>query len=430
MLRISPKLAFFFFALSLQAQQTLSLAQAVAMALDGAGSLEIQLAKAGAQQAQAQADEAHALLLPNLAISATELDQARNLNAEGFRFANLPGFVIPAQVGPYNTFDARAAVQQNVFNAAVLARQKAFRFNTQAQKLTEEQTRQSVAAKVARAYLDILRRRTLVEAIRADKELADGNLSIARQLLAAGNAVPADVVTAETAARQVKIRELDELADYEKAKLTLLNLCNLELTTNFEPVVLKPWDDGPEPESAASRPDIASAMNQVDSARSTDRALQLERLPTVSAFADAGVLGGVETHTIGVSVNLTVFDGGRLAARREEALSILRQGQIKLKQLQRKAQLELAEADLAVKSARQQLALAQDNKTAADEELHHAQRMVTTGGFDRLLVLNALNRSAHAHVDEGLAEIRLAEAQVAKAETTGSVVGLIRRRGP
>jgi outer membrane protein TolC len=138
----------------------------------------------------------------------------------------------------------------------------------------------------------------------------------------------------------------------------------------------------------------------------------------------------VETHTVAVSVNLPIFDGGRLAARREEARSILLQEQIRLKQLQQKAQLELKEAEIEIESANGQLALARQNKAALEEERQHAQRMVADGGFDRLLLLEAENKSAHAQADETLAEIRLADAQLADAAAKGAVLELLRRQVP
>lgn len=427
MLTMLLKVTVCFVAVPVLAQDTLTLEQAVAMALNGPGNLEVQLAQTSVSQADAESAEARALLFPNLGVSATEQDQSRNLGAEGFRFANLPGFRIPAQVGPFNTFDARASLQQTVFNAAVLVRRKSFQFNARAQRLAEQQTRESVAAKVAHAYLDILRHRTLLAGIRADIDFANAKVSIARETLAAGNTIPTDVTSAMTDLREVRVRESDEQATYRKAKLVLLDLCNLELTADFEPVAVQPWDSQTGKESVSSRPDIASAESEAESAHATDRALQLERLPTVSTYADAGVFGGVETHTIGVSVNLSVFDGGRRAARRAEALSVLRQEQIKVKQLQRKAQLELAQAELDILSAREQLTLARENRQASNEEFEHAQRMVRIGGFDRLLEARANNRRVHAQIDESLAEIRLDEAQLGRAEATCSVAELIRR---
>ena len=427
MLIMLLKLTVFFLALPLAAQQALSLQQAVAMALDGPGNLDVQLAATNVEQADAQTAQAHALLLPVLGISATEQDQSRNLGAEGFRFTDLPGFRIPAQVGPFNTFDSRASIQQTVFNAALFARRRAFQFNAKAQRLAEQQTRETVAGRVAHAYLDVLRHRTLLDGIQADLEFADTKVSIARETLAAGKGIPVDVTSATSDWRDVKIREAEEQAAYGKAKLALLDLCNLQLTNDFEPVAVEPSEEESGNATIGSRPDIASAESAAESARTTDRALRLERLPTVASYADAGVLGGVETHTIGVSVNLNLFDGGRLAARRAEALSVLRQEQIKVKQLQRKAQFEMAQAELEIQSARRQVAIARENRLAANEALQHAKRLVAEGGFDRTIELSASNRSAHAQLDEALASIRLEDAEVSKAEATGSVVEMLRR---
>jgi hypothetical protein len=54
--------------------------------------------------------------------------------------------------------------------------------------------------------------------------------------------------------------------------------------------------------------------------------------------------------------------------------------------------------------------------------------MVETGGFDRLLELRAKNRKSHADTDEALAQIRLEEALLDKAQASGSVLDLIRQQ--
>jgi outer membrane protein TolC len=420
------KLAVFIAAVPLVAAETLSLEQAVALAIDGPGNLDVQLARAGVAQAEAQTAAARAPLLPTLGLSATEQNQSRNLSAEGFRFTDLPGFRIPAQVGPYNTFDSRASLQQTVFNASLLVRRKAFEFNTRAQKLAGQQTRELAAARVARAYLEILRHRSVLAGIQADVEFADANVSVARERLDAGNAIPVDVATAISDLRDVRIRQSEEQSALAKAELNLLDLCNLELTNTFDAVPVNFRVDGAGTAAASPRADIASAQSEAESARLSDRALHWERLPTVNAYADAGVFGGVETHTIGVSVNIPVFDGGRRAARRAEAMSVLTSQEIKVKQLRRKAQLELRKAELDIEAARRQLEMARENRKAANESFEHAHRMVAMGGFDRVLESRAKNRKEHAHVDVAAALLRLEEALLAKAEASGSVLELIR----
>jgi outer membrane protein len=425
MLTMLLKLGVFIAVLPLLAAETLSLEQAVALAIDGPGNFDVQLARTGVAQAEAQTAAARALLLPALGISATEQNQSRNLSAEGFRFENLPGFRIPAQVGPYDTFDSRASLQQTVFNASLLVRKKAFEFNTKAQKLAEQQTREIVAARVAHAYLEILRHRSLLAGIEADVEFAGANVSVARERLDAGKAIPVDVATAISDLRNVRILQSEEEAALAKAQLNLLDVCNLELTNTFETAPVNFREDVAATPAVSSRPDIASAQSEAESARLSDRALVWERLPTVNAYADAGVFGGVETHTIGVSVNLPVFDGGRRAARRAEAISVLTSQEIKVKQLRRKAQVELRKAELDILAARRQFEMARDNGQAASASFEHAKRMVQTGGFDRVLEFRAKNRKKHADVDEAVALLRLQEALLAKAEASGSVLELI-----
>lgn len=406
--------------------EVLSLEHAVSLAISGPGNLDVQLARTGVTQAEAQTTAARALFLPTIGLSATEQNQARNLSAAGFRFANLPGFRIPAQVGPYDTFDSRASLQQTVFNASLLIRKKAFQFNARAQRLTEQQTREAAAARVAHSYLDVLRRQSMLEVIQADIEFADANVSVAREKLDAGQAIPVDVTSAIADLRDVRIRQSEAEAALGKAKVNLLDVCNLELTNTFDALPVEFREDAAGTVAKASRADVASAESEAESARLSHRALEWERLPTVNAYADAGVFGGVETHTIGVSVNIPVYDGGRRAARRAEAMSVLTSQEIRIKQLQRKAQVELRKAELDIEAAKRQLGMARENRQAANDSYEHSHRMVETGGFDRMLEARAKNRRQHAAVDEALSFLRLQEALLAKAEAAGNVLELIR----
>ena len=80
------------------------------------------------------------------------------------------------------------------------------------------------------------------------------------------------------------------------------------------------------------RPDLEAQQEREATARLSASATKMERLPTVAAFGDYGSSGtwidnALPTRTIGISVRVPLFDGGRREARRAESESQYRVGE-------------------------------------------------------------------------------------------------------
>jgi outer membrane protein TolC len=78
-------------------------------------------------------------------------------------------------------------------------------------------------------------------------------------------------------------------------------------------------------------------------------AVTAERLPSVSAFGDVGAFGqpqiGLEqTHTVGFTLAIPLWDSGRRKARRQETSSLLVTEQLKTKDLEQQVELEVRTA--------------------------------------------------------------------------------------
>ena len=146
----------------------LSLKQAVEMALAPEGSTRVKLAEEALKEAEARRLEARAALLPDLEGYIQDQSETNNLKAFGFRFNTfaIPGFSIPTFVGPFNVFDVRATVNQNVFDFSSIRRYRAAKVAVQAVKADNEGTRDQVTDQVARAYLAGLRAEASLETAR------------------------------------------------------------------------------------------------------------------------------------------------------------------------------------------------------------------------------------------------------------------------
>ena len=136
----------------------LSLKRAVEIALAPDGSTRAALALESIDQAAQHVIEAKAAFLPSLDAAVQDHRQTTDLQAYGFSFKiPVPGFSLPAIVGPFSVLDSRATVQQSVLNVSDFRKFQAAKATLAAVKLDNDATRNAVADEVARDYLACLR---------------------------------------------------------------------------------------------------------------------------------------------------------------------------------------------------------------------------------------------------------------------------------
>jgi outer membrane protein TolC len=154
-------------------------------------------------------------------------------------------------------------------------------------------------------------------------------------------------------------------------------------------------------EAFEHRTDWKAQTLREKAAGQSDSAVKLERLPSLIAFGDYGAIGGSMTNsqptrTVGASLRVPVFDGGRREARRAETASQARQESIRTRDLRRQIELELRLAQDAVNSAALQIQVAQGGLELAKEEESRARRRYEAGVGASLEVSDAQTRLARA----------------------------------
>src|SRR5581483_5265141 len=175
----------------------LSLKRAVEIALSPEGSARIQLSAEALRQARLRSAEARAALLPDIEGSVTEENLNRNLAAFGLQLsAPLPGFQIPAVVGPFNVFDARATASQSLFDFSSIRRFQASKVAVNAAKADRQNVDNEVSAQVAKAYYAALRSEAALEAANADVALAEALVKQAQDQKTAGTGTGIEITRA------------------------------------------------------------------------------------------------------------------------------------------------------------------------------------------------------------------------------------------
>ncbi len=419
-----------------QSVMQLSMNKAVEIALSPEGSTKIGLAEQTIVRSETQAAQAKAALLPTVDGNFTDRNQTVNLRTFGFNF-NFPGFAIPAVVGPFTVIDARANAKWTVLDFSNIRRYKAVKANIDTSRADMDVTKTQVTEQVARAYLTTLRADAAVEAAQANLDLAVANLDLAKSQKDAGTGTGIEVTRAQVEVANNQGRLTASQSDRARAGFNLLRAMGLDLSI---PLMLtskleyKPSETlKPEPlieRAFMGRTELKAQKQREAVARMNASAVSAERLPSVQAFGDVGAIGQpqiglAQTHTVGVTVAIPLWDSGRRKARREESSSQVVTEQLKTRDLEQQVELEvrtalnnLYAAESVVLSAREALDLAQS-------EVAQAQRRYQAGVGVPLEVTDAQARLDRARDSQVLALFGYNIAQLDLAVSTGDVDGFI-----
>ena len=412
----------------------LSLQRAVEIATSPEGSNRVQLATELTQQAKARATQTRAALLPSLDASVTEQNLNSNLAAYGLKInVPIPGFVFPTIVGPYNLFDARITASQSVFDFSSIRKLQASRIATKASQSDRDNTVDEVGAQVAKAYLAVLKANADIETEVANVELAEALLKQAESLKAAGTGTGIEVTRQRVQLANERQRLLVARNDQRRARLQLLKAMNLRLDTEIEltdRLAYAPVDAALVEEVKANalktRPDYKAELERLDNARLSSSAVKMERLPSLSSFANYGSIGSgitnaFPTRTLGVTLKVPIFDGGKREGRRAEAESQLRQERIRSNDLKDQIDLDVRLAVDELQSADDEVKVAAEGLALSENELAQARRRVDAGVAISLEVTDAQTRLSRARDNQTAALFHHAQARIDLGQASGTL---------
>jgi outer membrane protein TolC len=180
-----------------------------------------------------------------------------------------------------------------------------------------------------------------------------------------------------------------------------------------------------------SRADWKAQQKREATARLSLSATTLERIPSINLFADYGSIGnGIDealpTRTYGFSVRIPVFDGGRRDARRAESSSVLRQEQIRTRDLRAQIEMEIRIALASLESASEQVKTADEGAALAQDELAHAERRLKAGVGSSLEVTDAQTRLERARENRIVALFNHNLARIDLNSAMGTIKDMIR----
>lgn len=403
-----------------------------------------------AQGARLRADEAGARvrqrksdLLPTVSSYVQEAGRTFNTSTLGIDFPATPGnpplFDPQGQIeGPINTLDVRGQVRQNLIDFGALGRVRSAQAQARSSNADADAIAEQAATIATNAYVRAMRADADLRARQADIVLATELLSIAQSQLQAGTGVGLDVTRAKSQLANTRAALIASRNARDHAHLDLLRSLALPVGTEvaLTDSLSASTDNGTLPDEAAlvaqairNRPDLLAEDERIRAARQGLSAIKAERLPSLGLVADDGVIGKngaklLNTYTWGLQVTLPMFDGFKREARVQEQQSVVKEAEIRRRDLEQQAQADVRGALIDLSGAREQLAAATERLSLAEQEVVQARDRFNAGVAGNADVVNASLALTSSRTLVNDAETLYQLARVSLARATGSVTTL------
>ena len=275
-------------------------------------------------------------------------------------------------------------------------------------------------------------------------ESAEANVNLSQALLTqaenqkkAGTGTGMEITRAKVQLANDQQRLLDAQNNRRSAYLRLLRVMGMRLDTDLQltdPLRFVPVDEvtleQARTEALKQRPDYAAQREREDNARLSASASKMQRLPSVLAFGDYGPIGTgpdslLPTRTVGISIRVPIFDGGKRDAQRAESASQYRAAQVQTRDLKEQIELDVRLALDELHSAEEQVKVARDGLVLANDEMTQARRRYDAGVAIPLEVTDAQTRLARAQDNQTAALYKYNLARVDLAQAMGRIRSMV-----
>jgi outer membrane protein len=405
---------------------TLTLRGALAAAVDN--NPDVQLYKERIEAAHGQVRTQFGTLLPNLSSNVKQSRQTMFLGTLG---------LAPVRTDPFSIFDARVNGSQNVVSVSLIQRWRASRENLHIAEFESEAKKFDTMASVALAYMEGLKAMGMVKMRETNQQIMSELLSLVKQRQKSGVATGMDIARLDAQLANEKQLAASSRYDVQHAKLDLMNLLNLPYDTplalqdGFKTEVYEQQEPQAAVEEAlANRPEVQAQFTRVKATELTYSSITGERLPSLVAQGDYGLVGNrwantLDTYNMALLLQIPIFDGAQREGRIAEARSNLRQEALRMRSVLNQVKMEVHDALAAMIAAKEQVAIAQAGLQMATRELDLAREryaVITAASYFELT--NGLYSVSRARENLVNALFQLNASRVNLARSTGTLQSL------
>jgi outer membrane protein TolC len=333
-------------------------------------------------------------------------------------------------VGPRDFYEARAFLTQNVFSLSLIQKWRAAKAGVDVAGLDAEVTKRDTMATTGLIYFEALRAKAAVVARKADVDLNQELLRLAKERKSAGMATSLDVTRAKVQLENARQRLLVAENGRDRAKLNLIRAMGLSFDVRLmltDEMKMVPVSEQSMEEAlqvaSENRTELKAQKNRERLASLTLSSVTNERVPSIEAFGDVGLIGNqipnaLTTDNVQVLMRVPIFDGGQREGRISESRSLVRQEKIRTQDVQYQVALEVRDALLTMSSAEQQVAVAEEGLKLSLTELELARERFAVGVATNLEVTDSQTRVAQArdNLIEGLFTFSASRLSLARAQ--------------
>lgn len=410
----------------------LSFADAVRVASSEAPA--VALAALRTTEADARVGQTRAALLPTVSLGGAWLNRTFNSQSLGITFPPNAPFQFPLLIGPFNNYDARLNASQTLFDWSSVARVRAARAQADGSRAERGVTVEATALTAASAYLRAVRAQAVVAARQADSTIAAELVGLAEAQKTAGVSAAIDVTRARTQLVTAEGLLLVARNQLDRGRIDLTRALGIDPATPLQfadtlTAMLGAADVPATRDSAvaaglANRPDLRVELARAGAARQTGAAIRAERLPRVAVGADYGVNGltvpgAIATRDLALQVSVPILDGFRREARLAEQDAVVRESQVRERDLRQQIAADVDGALLDLHSAQAQQAVAAERLRLAADELAQSRERFKAGVAGNIEVIDAQSNLIRARDTDIDARFAAASARVSLARAAG-----------
>jgi outer membrane protein TolC len=363
-------------------------------------------------------------LLPQVSAGVSEHVEQTNLATFGLK---LPG--VPQVIGPYSYSSVDANLSQTLFSFESIERFRAARTAEQAAQLTYNDVLDVVTLAVGNAYLQVIAADSRIYAQEAQVRNARALYDQALDEVQAGTAPRIDLTRTEVQLHTEEYNLSVSRNNFAIAKLDLSRAIGLPLGQKFDLADQLPYSDINPPSvddalklAYRSRSDLRAALSSEKAAGQTLSAVKGERFPVIAANGDYGDIGTTFGHSHGdftfqAGANIPIFTGGRIKGDITQAEAELRQRRAEAENIRGRIDYDVRTAFLNLNAAKEQVEVAKQNVSLANESLARSKDRFTSGVTDTVEVVQAEQALASANDQyiTGLYNHSLAKLSLARA---------------
>jgi outer membrane protein TolC len=346
-------------------------------------------------------------LLPH--VTADPYVDASKISLAELGLTSFGGVRLPASVGPFSYFDARAAVTQSLFDWKLINATRAASQNLKSAAYTFKDARDLVVLAVGYVYLQAIADEARIETTEAQVKTAQTLYDQAADQINAGTSPDIDGLRTRVELQTRQQQLIQARNNFAIQKLTVARVIGLAPGQEFEFTDKAPYDtieaitvDEALRRAYASRSDYQAAMTDVRAAEFARKAAVAGYLPSLAFNADYGLAGSHPSTATTVAdvrgtLSIPILQGGRVHGDVSQADARLEQSRERLENLRAQIDSDVRAALLNLQSSADQVNVARSNIDLAEETLIQSRDRFSAGVADTVEIVQSQEAVASAH---------------------------------